>query len=70
MVDAAVAMGPRWVLSRYGTMLGEKGKREVVAPTSLSVVSPSPYDAYQTTYAPMLHIVAMPVQLRLFRPGP
>lgn len=50
-------------------MLGEKGNREVVAPTSLLPVSFGQFGC-RVTHAPMLHIVAMPVQLRLFRPGP
>jgi hypothetical protein len=51
---ACWAIGPRCVASRYGTWAGEKGKSDVVAPTS----------------APMLQIVAMPVQLSVCTPGP
>lgn len=51
---AAVAIGPRCVECKYGIMLGAKGNIEVVAPTS----------------APILQIVAMPVQLMVCTPGP
>src|SRR5579871_4392458 len=47
-------MEPRCVTSKYEMCPGEKGKIEVVAPTS----------------APILHTVAIPVELRVFTPGP